>query len=180
MPVSVLVPLAPEFEELEAVAPIDLLRRAGAEVVLAAIASDRWVTGRSGLRLQTDLPLGELLNRGFDCIFLPGGAGVRHLRADPRLGELLRRQAASGGWIAAICAAPLILQDLGLLSGRRFTAHFSVATQLPGILENERTVQDGRLLTGRGAGTAIDFGLALVAHLFSPAKSAEVAAAISA
>jgi len=180
MPISILVPIAPEFEELEAVAPIDLLRRAGAEVVLAAIGPDRWVAGRSGLRLETDLPLGETLGRTFDCLFLPGGPGVRHLRADPRIAELVARHAAAGSWIAAICAAPVILQEAGLLRGRRYTAHFSVASELPDRLPDERTVADGRLLTGRGAGVAIDFGLLLVAHLFSPAKSAEVAAAISA
>jgi len=180
MPPSVLVPIAPEFEELEAVAPVDLLRRAGAEVVLASVGPDRWVTGRSGLRLETDLSLGEVLDRNFDCIFLPGGPGVRHLRADPRISDLVRRQAARGAWVAAICAAPLVLQDVGLLQGRHFTAHFSVAVELPARLGNERTVQDGRILTGRGAGTAIDFGLALVAHLFSAAKSAEVAAAVGA
>jgi len=72
------------------------------------------------------------------------------------------------------------LQDAGLLKGRRFTAHFSVAAELPDRLADERTVVDGRLLTGRGAGVAIDFGLLMVAQLFSPAKAAEIGRAISA
>jgi 4-methyl-5(b-hydroxyethyl)-thiazole monophosphate biosynthesis len=180
MPISVLVPIAPEFEELEAVAPIDLLRRAGAEVVLCALGPERWVTGRSGIRLETDLPLAEVLARDFDCLFLPGGPGVKHLQADVRIGPLIRRQAQQGRWIAAICAAPILLQEAGLLRGRRFTAHFSVAAALPDRLAGERTVADGRILTGRGAGTAIEFGLLLVNRLISEAKAAEVAAAVAA
>lgn len=180
MAIGVLVPLAAEFEELEAAAPIDLLRRAGAEVVVASLADDRWVTGRSGLRWEADQTLGAALGRSYDCVFLPGGPGVKHLRADPRLAPLLQEQSRRGGWIAAICAAPAVLKDAGLLAGRRFTAHFSVAAELPDCLQDEPTVTDGRLLTGRGAGVAIDFGLLMVAQLFSPAKAAEIARAISA
>jgi len=180
MAIGVLVPLAAEFEELEAAAPIDLLRRAGGEVVVASLADDRWVMGRSGLRWEADQTLAAALGRNYDCVFLPGGPGVKHLRADPRLVPLLREQDRRGGWIAAICAAPAVLQDAGLLEGRRFTAHFSVAAELPERLADERTVVDGRLLTGRGAGVAIDFGLLMVAQLFSPAKAAEIGRAISA
>jgi 4-methyl-5(b-hydroxyethyl)-thiazole monophosphate biosynthesis len=180
MAIGVLVPLAAEFEELEAAAPIDLLRRAGAEVIVASLAETRWVTGRNGLRWEADQTLTEALQRTYDCVFLPGGPGVRHLRADSRLAPLLQEQSRRGDWIAAICAAPAVLMDAGLLDGRRFTAHFSVASELPDLLPGERTVTDGRLLTGRGAGTAIDFGLLLVAQLFSPAKAAEIAHAIGA
>jgi len=90
------------------------------------------------------------------------------------------RHHAAGRWLAAICAAPAVLHDLGLLKGRRYTAHFSVAGELTEILANERVVIDGRLLTSRGAGTALDFGLALVEPLVSAAKSAEIAKAICA
>ncbi len=180
MAISVLVPLAEEFEELEAAAPIDLLRRAGAEVVVASLTDTRWVTGRSRLRWEADQTLADALRRTYDCVLLPGGPGVRHLRADRRLVPLLQEQSRRGGWIAAICAAPVVLKDAGLLSGRRFTAHFSVAAELPDFLGAERTVADGRLLTGRGAGTAIDFGLLVVSQLFSPAKAAEIAHAVSA
>ncbi len=175
---TVLVPLAEGFEEIEAFAPVDLLRRAGVEVTTAALADGIHVTGRSGLTAHADTPLSAVLGREFDLLFLPGGAGVKHLRADPRLRELVLKQHAAGRWLAAICAAPAVLHDAGLLAGRRYTAHFSVATELPAILAAEKVVTDGKITTSRGAGTAVDFGLHLVALLVSPEKSIEISKAI--
>jgi protein deglycase len=177
---TVLAILAEGFEEIEAVAPIDLLRRAGAEVTVAALGEGIHVTGRSGLTLHADTTLAAVEANSFDCVFLPGGPGVKHLRADPRVRTVLLRHSAAGSWIAAICAAPTVLHDAGLLNGRRYTAHFSVAAELPAILAEERVVTDGRLLTSRGAGTALDFGLLLVEKLFSPERSAEIGRSVSA
>ena len=176
----VLAILATGFEEIETVTPIDLLRRAGVEVVVAALTEELLVTGRSGLTLRADTTLAAVGDRAFDCVFLPGGPGVAHLRADPRVRPLVLRQHAAGGWLAAICAAPTVLNDAGLLTGRSYTAHFSVAPELPAILAHERTVCDGRLLTSRGAGTSLDFALLLVEKLVSPAKAQEISAAIAA
>lgn len=175
---TVLAILAEGFEEIEATTPIGLLRRAGAEVTIAALAEGIHVTGRSGLTLHADTPLTAVEGRSFDCVFLPGGPGVKHLRADPRVRSIVLRHAAADRWIAAICAAPAVLHDAGLLGGRRYTAHFSVADELPAILAAERVVADGRLLTSRGAGTALEFGLLLVEKLFSPGKAAEIARSI--
>ena len=108
----------------------------------------------------------------------PGGAGVKHLRADPRIRDLVLRQHAAGRWLAAICAAPAVLHDCGLLKERRYTAHFSVATELPAILTSEKIVTDGKITTSRGAGTSVDFGLHLIGLLVSPAKSEEISKAI--
>jgi 4-methyl-5(b-hydroxyethyl)-thiazole monophosphate biosynthesis len=181
---TVLAILAEGFEEIEATTPIDLLRRAGAEVTLAALADGIHVTGRSGLTMHADTTLTALdaLNppRNFDCVFLPGGPGVKLLRADPRVRSWVLRQHSAGRWLAAICAAPTVLHDVGLLNGRRYTAHFSVAQELPTILSEERVVLDGHLLTSRGAGTSLDFGLKLVELLFSADKSQEIARAIAA
>lgn len=179
---TVLAILAEGFEEIEATTPIDLLRRVGAEVTVAALGDGIHITGRSGLTLHADTTLAAVLTsaRGFDCVFLPGGPGVKHLRADSRVRELLIRQQAAGLWIAAICAAPTVLNDAGLLAGRRFTAHSSVAAELPSLLANERVVVDGRIITSRGAGTALDFGLTLVERLFSHEKSGELARSICA
>jgi protein deglycase len=171
---TILVLLAEGFEEIEAITAIDLLRRSGAEVLTASLAEGIHVIGRTGITIHADAALAEVLNRDFDCVFVPGGPGVKHLRADPRVPDLLRRQHAAGRWIAAICAAPTVLQDAGLLAGRRYTAHFSVSGELPAILANERVVADGRLLTSRGAGTALDFALLLVEKLFSPKKADEI------
>jgi protein deglycase len=181
---TVLAILAEGFEEIEATTPIDLLRRAGAEVTLAALADGIHVTGRSGLTMHADTTLTTIEAtappREFDCVFLPGGPGVKHLRADPRVRAVVLRQHAAGRWLAAICAAPTVLHDAGLLTGRRYTAHFSVAKELPSILREERVVRDGRILTSRGAGTSLDFGLQLVELLFSPEKAREIAQAIAA
>jgi 4-methyl-5(b-hydroxyethyl)-thiazole monophosphate biosynthesis len=181
---TVLAILAEGFEEIEAITPIDLLRRAGADVTLAALGEGIHVTGRSGLVLHADTTLTAIETsqpgREFDCLFLPGGPGVKNLRADPRVPALAVRHHAAGRLVAAICAAPAVLHDAGLLAGRRYTAHFSVANELKTILANERVVLDGRLLTSRGAGTALDFGLKLVELLFSAEKAHEIARAIAA
>ena len=179
---TVLAILPEGFEELEAVAPIDLLRRAGCAVTVAALGPTRRVTGRNALVLEADALLSELPAGApaCDCLLLPGGPGVQHLRASAAVRELVVRHRAAGAWLAAICAAPAVLHDAGLLAGRRYTAHPSVAGALHAILGDERVVLDGRILTSRGAGTAVDFGLALVAALVSPEKSAEIAASIRA
>lgn len=177
---TVLAILAEGFEEIEAAAPIDLLRRAGADVTVAALGEGIHVTGRSGLTVHADTMLAAVRMRDFDCVFLPGGPGTKLLRADPCVRALINRHAAAGRWLAAICAAPTVLHDAGLLAGRRYTAHFSVSNELPDILTAERVVTDGRLLTSRGAGTAVDFGLMLVEKLVSVEKAREVATAICA
>jgi len=177
---TVLVVLAEGFEEIEATAPIGLLRRAGAEVTVAALAEGIHVTGRTGITLHADTTLSAVENKEFDCVLLPGGPGTKHLRADPRVRPVVMRQHTRAGWLAASCAAPTVLNDAGLLSGRRYTAHFSVAPELLDLLPNERVVVDGRLITSRGAGTALEFGLTLVEKLFSVEKSREVAESICA
>lgn len=175
---SVLVILADGFEEIEAFAPVDLLRRAHIDVTTASLNENRHATGRSSITVHADTPLSAVNGRVFDLIFLPGGAGVKNLRADPRVREIVLQHHAAGSWIAAICAAPTVLNDAGLLTGKRYTAHFSVADELPHILASERIVTDGKLTTSRGAGTAVEFGLHLVSLLTDPGKATEIGKAI--
>jgi 4-methyl-5(b-hydroxyethyl)-thiazole monophosphate biosynthesis len=177
---TVLVFLAEGFEEIEVVAPLDLLRRAGAAVTTAAVGDGIHVTGRSGVTLHSDTTASAIEETPFDCVLVPGGPGVAHLRTDSRVLARLRRQNESSGWIAAICAAPVVLKDAGVLAGRRHTAHFSVASELPDALLSERVVVDGHLITSRGAGTAFEFGLRLVEVLFSADKASEVSRSVSA
>lgn len=177
---TVLAILADGFEEIETVTPIDLLRRAGVTVTIAALGDGIHATGRCGLTMHADTTLEAVRAQAFDCLFLPGGPGVKLLRADPRVRELVLRQHHSGGWIAAICAAPTVLHDAGLLAGRRYTAHFSVAGELTAILAAERCVVDGRIITSRGAGTALDFSFLLIEKLVSKAKASEVMSAVCA
>ena len=166
-------------EETELVTPVNLMRRGGIEVVLAALDGGT-VTGRGGIEIGADLSLDEVEDvAGFDLLFLPGGPGVAELRSDGRAAALATEFVAAGKTVAAICAAPLILKDAGVLAGRRFTAHFSVHGDLPGVVD-ERVVEDGPVLTSRGPGTAVDFGLALVSRLAGEAVAREVAAGIMA
>jgi protein deglycase len=177
---TVLVILPEGFEEIEAVTPIDLLRRAGFEVTIAALADGIHVTGRSGLTLHATTSLSSVPeDQAFDLLLLPGGPGVRRLRDDPRVRRRVVAQTQRDGWLAAICAAPTVLKDAGVLEGRNFTAHPSVADELPTVRIGERLVIDGKLITSRGAGTALEFGLQLVEALAGPAKAREIATAIA-
>jgi protein deglycase len=172
--------LAEGFEEIEAFAPIDLMRRAGVDVTVASLSDHRHATGRSGITAHADAALAEVGDHLFDLLFIPGGPGVMNLRADPRVRAVVEHHAANGKWLAAICAAPTVLNASGLLEGHRYTAHPSVAGELPAILADERVVADGKLLTSRGAGTAVEFGLLLVEKLVSADKAREVARSICA
>jgi len=175
---SVLAILADGFEEIETMAPLDLLRRASVSVVTASLGHDIHVKGRSNVIIHADTCLEEVLDRDFDCLLLPGGPGVKLMRSDSRVVALAAGYARKERWVAAICAAPAVLHDAGLLRNRRYTAHPSVAGELPDILSAEKVVVDGRIVTSRGAGTSLDFGLALVGVLVSPEKAQEIATAI--
>ena len=175
--ITALIVLADGSEEMEAVIVIDVLRRAGWEVTVASLEGGP-VTASRQVRLLPDAAFAEVADRAFDLIVLPGGlGGVERFRASEALLGRLRRQAAEGGHLAAVCAGPLALQAAGLLEGRRATCHPSVADQLTqtGRLEEE-VVVDGRLVTSQGPGTSMDFALALVAELDGPERARSVAA----
>jgi 4-methyl-5(b-hydroxyethyl)-thiazole monophosphate biosynthesis len=174
----VLCLLADGFEEIETVTPVDVLRRAGVEVVIAAL-TEKIATGRCGIRIEADALLADVDTASFDLLLIPGGPGVAALRSDGRPVQLAREFSSSGKTVAAICAAPLVLMDAGLLTGRRFTAYQSVRAELGGGLD-ERVVTDGNLITSRGAGTALDFSLAIVVSLVSQAAADQVAQEIMA
>jgi len=178
---SVLVPLAQGCEELEAVTIIDLLVRAGIEVVSAGLESGP-VTASRGVVLVPQMTLDEALERDFDMVVLPGGMpGAQHLEDDARIGALLHRMAESGRFIAAICAAPKVLAHAGLLAGKRATSYpgFVDKMNLPDVdYREEAVVQDGKVITSRGPGTAMDFALALIEQLAGEAKRDEVEAGL--
>lgn len=161
----VLVPLAPGCEELEAVTLIDLLRRAEIEVVVAGLEPGP-VTCSRGTVLTPDVDLDDVADDEFEMVVLPGGQpGATHLDRDVRIHDLLARQAAADRWSAAICAAPAVLASTGLLDGRS-------ATSFPGAIDSTRypetqlleqpVVIDGKIVTSRGPGTAMDFALQLI------------------
>ena len=162
---KVLIPLAPGAEELEAVTIIDLLRRARFEVIVAGLEPGPVICSR-GTVIQPDTGLDAVLGDAFDLIVLPGGLpGADHLRDDPRVQELLRKQAARDGYLAAVCAGPKALAQAGLLEGHRVTS-FTGALDGTGIESSGAPVEvDGRIVTGRGPGAAMDFALTLIEQL---------------
>jgi len=177
---KVLVPLAPGCEDIETVTIIDVLRRAQINVIVASLDGQS-VTAARGCRLLPDMSLDQALAQGidsFDAIALPGGQpGTQNLMADPRIIQACQNLAQAGKVTAAICAAPGILAKAGLLNGK-------MATSYPGALESfsdqniqitgSAWTQDGTILTGKSAGTAMDFSLALVEKLLGKNKRQEV------
>lgn len=174
---SVLVPLAQGCEELEAITITDLMTRAGIDVVTAGLDAQP-VKASRGMVLLPDVTLDEALKKEYDMVVLPGGLpGADHLNNDQRIQNLLKQMASKGKYTAAICAAPKVLASAGLLSGKQ-------ATSFPGVLEalnlfdvtlsQQPVVTDGKVVTSRGPGTAMDFALDLIEKLVGKQKRDEV------
>ena len=178
---KVLVPLAQGCEEIEVVTIIDLLRRAKIEVVSAGL-EDQPVTASRGVRLIADTTLDEALGQEFDMIVLPGGMpGMTHLKNDHRIIALLQKMAGDGKYTCAICAAPAVLAEAGLLEGKSATSHpgFLDKMNLPSVAyKDDPVVRDGKVITSRGPGTAMDFALELIEVLAGKAKRDEVDAGL--
>jgi 4-methyl-5(b-hydroxyethyl)-thiazole monophosphate biosynthesis len=175
----VLVPLAQGCEELEAVTITDLLTRAGIEVVTAGL-DDRPVTASRGMKLIPDMSLDQALQQDYDMLVMPGGLpGADHLDNDPRIQTLIKEMAAQDKYTAAICAAPKVLATAGLLDHRKATSFPGALNQnqVPGLdYREEAVVIDGKIVTSRGPGTAMDFALSLIELLLGKAKRDEVEA----
>ncbi|MCC5789691.1 MAG: DJ-1/PfpI family protein [Opitutales bacterium] len=175
-----LIVLAEDFEEIEALAPLDILRRAGIKCTLAAQLENKFVIGKTGLQVVANRLLSQCYEQDYDLLLLPGGPGVRHLCEDEDLRKMILRQIEGDRWLAAICAAPLVLAKAGLIPEpyNRLTGHFSIRDKMPCPLLPEPVVQCGNLTTSCGAGTAIPFALQLVENLLGPEVRQEVAEAI--
>lgn len=172
----ILVPLAEGFEEIEAVAIVDVLRRAGLEVTTAGLEPGP-VEGAHGIAVLPDAALGELDLERFTAVVLPGGMpGTRNLMADERVLGLVRRLNGEGFTTAAICAAPLVLQRAGVLGQSPITSHPSVRKELASakVLTEPRVQSSGSIVTSQGPGTAIEFALALVERFAGAQKAREL------
>ena len=172
----VLVPISKGFEEIEAVTVIDVLRRAGASVVVAGVDGDT-VTGRSNIAVIPDLSLDEALGKGpYDLMVLPGGLPNAYtLRDSPRIMAGLEEILANEGKVAAICAAPVALEKAGLLDNLPATSFPAMEQELTSArYSTDRVVVSGRISTSRSAGTAMEFAFALVRELFGDDKVEEV------
>lgn len=177
----VLVPLAQGFEELEAITIVDLLRRAEIEVCTAGLEEGP-VTASRQTTIVPDTTLDEALGMDFDMVVLPGGLpGATNLDQDDRLRALLQKMAGEGKYLGAICAAPIVLGSAGVLSGKRATSYpgFLDKMDLPDVTYTGKAVErDGKIITSRGPGTAMDFALAIIEMLEGRQKRDTVEAAL--
>lgn len=157
--------LAPGFEEIEALTLLDVARRAKMDIQACALHNTKTVTGSHQIEVCADLDFSQALSMPWDVLALPGGmAGVNAMLAQPQLLALIKTHAADGKRIAAICAAPMILDQCGLLAGTAFTCHPTVADKIKtGTYIDAPTLQTQSILTGRSAGCAMAWSLAFVA-----------------
>ena len=172
--------LANGSEEVECLACVDVLRRAGIDTRLVAVGGDKTITGSHGIRIICDSTIEETELEGADVLFLPGGMpGTLNLGADQKLSSALITQNQAGRHIAAICAAPSVLGGLGLLKGRKATCYPGFEDRLEGACHTgDGVITDGNITTSRGLGYALDLGLELVRILCGEQKSMEIKASI--
>jgi len=181
--INVLVPFTTGVEEVEFVAVVDLLRRADIEVCTASL-DGKSVVGRSNISMAADAALSEVMSRNWDMVVLPGGLPNAHLlRDDANVKAVVERLRAERKSIAAICAAPTALAAYGITAGKRVTSYPACqpemdALQPSSVYVNEAVVEDDFLITSRGAGTAIEFSLRLIARLCGEAKAEEIRVSI--
>ena len=155
--------IAEGFEEIEALCPVDILRRAGLEVTTVGIGSGE-ITGSHGITVKTDITDSEYSDASPELIFLPGGMpGTLNLLASGTVKKAVLNAFDNGSYIAAICAAPMILGELGLLEGKEAICYPGFEDKLKGAaVSQKRVVTDGKILTAAGMGAALDFGLEIV------------------
>ncbi len=177
---KVFVFLADGFEEIEGLTVVDLLRRAEADVVMVSVNGTEHVCGSHGIEIKADAVFEKTDFSEADLLVLPGGMpGTKHLGAHEGLTALLKETDKKGGGIAAICAAPSVLGDLGLLSGKKAVCYPGFEERLAGAeVLTVPAVTDGNITTSRGMGTAIEFSLELIKRLYGAQKADQLAEGI--
>ena len=171
----VYVMLGTGFEEIEALAPVDLMRRAGIEVLTVGI-NGKIVSGGRGIGVQADITIDQMDLTNLEMIVLPGGlGGVASIRASQQTLDAVRFAYENDRFVAAICAGPTVLADLGITSGRHATCFPGQTCNMKdAILEEKAFVRDGKIITGASAGCAVEFGLALIDALRGPEASEQI------
>lgn len=177
---KVLVILANGFEEVEFSAIVDILRRGGVEVVIAG-TSQGVIKSTRGIGVIADTAIDDIITDSFDMLVLPGGEpGVTNLRHDSRVQNLVKRMYGEDRYVAAICAAPAVLADAGLLADKKVTSYpgMKIVEEKAAAYSEEKVVVDGRIITSRGPATAIEFGITLLRILAGDAKAKDIAQAV--
>ena len=182
---NVIVLLADGFEEIEAITPVDYLRRAGITVTIAAVGDSLVVNGARGITVNANAGLKELIKQGgaasYDAIVIPGGMpGAANIAASQEAGTLIKQMAAAGKKVCAICAAPaVVLAPLGLLAGKKFTCYPGMEEKVQdGRWTDESVAIDGNIITSRAAGTAGKFAVAVIAQLLGEEEGEKVAQSV--
>ncbi len=177
---NIAVFLADGFEEVEAIAPIDLLRRGGMNVTTVSIMGRTTVHGAHNIDVEADTVFEKFDFTGVDMLVLPGGGpGTKNLKAYTPLLEKVKEFDAAGKYIAAICAAPTIFGMLGLLQGKKATCYGGMEGELTGAQAvKDAVVVDGHIITSRGMGTATQFGLKLLEIFTDKATADQMAATV--
>ena len=165
------------FEETEAIAPLDLLRRAGIEVLTVGL-NGKVITGSHGIGITADIEIAEMDLTKLDMIILPGGlGGVASIRSCKEAMDAIRFSDDNGKFIAAICAGPTILAELGITDGKNATCYPGCEDEMGQaiMMSGAAAVQDGRVITGTSAGCAVPFGLKLIEAMKGQAAADAVA-----
>ncbi|MCL1831927.1 MAG: DJ-1/PfpI family protein [Oscillospiraceae bacterium] len=166
--------LAQGFEEIEAVYPIDVLRRCGATVKTVAVSDECCVTGSNGIPVQADTVLNEVDVSDARALILPGGPGRANIIKNEAAMALVKQCCDSGIVVAAICGAPEILGALGVLVGRKYTCYPGLEKGIDGVFADEVVVTDGNFITSQAAGTSEAFAFALAERLCGKDKADDV------
>ena len=172
----VYVLLGTGFEETEAIAPVDLLRRAGVEVLTVGL-NGKIIYGSHRIGVEADITIDEMDLTNLDMLMLPGGlGGVASIKSCEKAMDAIRFAHTNGKWIAAICAAPTILAGLGILDGKTAVCYPGCEEEMPGVtISDKAAVRDGNIITGTSAGCAVPFGLALIEALKGTAEAERIA-----
>lgn len=175
--VSALVLLAPGFEEIEATTVIDVLRRCNVKVVVAGLSLEL-ITGAHDIRIAADTAIDRVKAENYDAIICPGGnPGYINLRKNPTVLSLVRQAFASGKLVAAICAAPAVLADAGILKGKKCTIYPGMEGELErggGKVQRDLVVEDGNVITSQGPATALHFAFRVAERLAGKSVVEEV------
>ena len=172
------MPLAPGFEEIEALTVVDIFRRAGIEILMAA-TTEGPVTGRNNITVIPDALLNNVINDDYDMIVVPGGPGTAELNQNSRIIAKIQQMNSSDKYIAAICAAPKVLKTAGIIANKTVTSYPSTQHELGGShYVEDRVVIDGKIITSRGAGTSLEFALKLVEELLGKEMADQLAESI--
>ena len=165
----------PGFEEIEGIVPYTVFRYASEKIVMASTTDDLWVTGSRNITFRADKLLKEEFEKEYDCLVIPGGPGIMRLRDNTLVLDLIKRFYREKKLLGAICAAPVMLNEAGVLAGHRYTSHASTAALLPGRITSEPVVEDGNIITAVGPGASLLFTEKLMLRLLGEEQVKNIA-----